>query len=82
MTHPDAVFWRDQYRLAANVAATLADLDDHDGEVGNLKRLLRQENERREAAECENNRLALVLTTVSNDQCGCLGSLVGEWSAP
>jgi hypothetical protein len=77
-----AVFWRGQYDLAANIAATLADLDDHDGEVANLKRLLRQEIERRKAAEHESDRLASVLMHVNSDECGCLGGLVSEWSQP
>ena len=43
-------FWRDQYRLAADVAAGIADLDDV---APALRQMLRTEKERRKAAEHE-----------------------------
>jgi hypothetical protein len=44
----DVVFWKDQQKLAANVAATIADLDE---EAPALRQLLRGEIKRRRTAE-------------------------------
>lgn len=44
----NAEFWHDQQKLAANVAATIADLDE---EAPALRQMLRQERARREAEE-------------------------------
>lgn len=54
-------FWRDQYKLAANVAAGLADLNDYDSRVAALRKLLSAEIERRKVAEDEATRLAYKL---------------------
>ncbi len=54
----EVTFWRDQRNLAANVAATIADLDE---EAPALRQLLRQERARRKAAEDEVVRLAYQL---------------------
>lgn len=44
----DRDFWKDQQKFAANVAATIADLDE---QAPALRQLLRQERDRRKRAE-------------------------------
>lgn len=59
--HEEMAFWRDQYKLAAAVAATLADLNDYDQRIVSLRQLLRGERVRREQAEHEATVLAYKL---------------------
>lgn len=44
----DRDFWKDQQKFAANVAATIADLDE---DAPALRQMLRQERDRRKRAE-------------------------------
>jgi len=57
----DVAFWRDQQKFAASVAANLADLNDYDGRVDALRKLLGIEIERRRQAEREATVLAYKL---------------------
>lgn len=58
-------FQREMQLLAADVAASLADLNDHDRQVAELRRALRQEIERREEAERENAVLSYRLAAAT-----------------
>ncbi len=58
-------FQREMQLLASSVAASLADLNDHDGQVAELRRALRQEIERREKAERENAMLSYRLAELT-----------------
>lgn len=51
-------FWHEQQKLAANVAAGIADLDE---EAPALRQMLRTERSRREAAETESDRQGYTL---------------------
>ena len=50
----EVAFWKDQQRLAASVAATVADLDE---QTPALRQMLRQERDRRKRAEDEVSQL-------------------------
>ncbi len=50
----DVAFWREQQKLAASIAATLADVNDYDGRVAALRSMLGAEKERRREAERQN----------------------------
>ncbi|MEV6633893.1 hypothetical protein AB0M54_24390 [Actinoplanes sp. NPDC051470] len=54
-------FWREQQKLAADMVAGLADLNDHDQRVASLRKLLRGERERRHKVEREATVLAYKL---------------------
>lgn len=63
----DVAFWRDQQKFAASVAGNLADLNDYDGRVDSLRKLLRREIERRKTAEREATVLAYNLAKATGE---------------
>jgi hypothetical protein len=64
----DVAFWRDQQKLAASVAANLADLNDYDGRLDALRSLLAKETERRKRAEDEASVLTYKLQVATGSQ--------------
>lgn len=58
-------FWKDQQHFASSMVATIADLDEV---APALRQMLRQEIERRQAAEAEADRLGYQLAIATGTQ--------------
>lgn len=63
----EATFRHEMQLLASDTAASLADLNDHDGRVAALRSMLGKEIDRRKAAELEATRLAYRLAEATGD---------------